>query len=376
MSDLMSDNHLGPLLSSLLVDGVGTLGFLALFGAALLARARKRAEARAAEASFDGEKQLVEGEAVLFGKVERAEGAETTVRVEVDQDGEESESSGVWSHKWTEKKRRVMVAPFYLRLASGERVRVEPRDDVFLVDEMDGLIRVNLKTRIRYAELTPGERVYASGVLSRAPDPEAQPGAGYRSGREGFVLRPPRSGRMLLSSQPLGERFLERARFHERWAMWIVLASLSFHIIFLGYHVRRWAGTDTTATIRKLDHYVTENDDTVTHHYRVWLSPRDGVTVDDEVDETDFAWMHEGQIVPVRLVEGSLASNTTIGGHLTTHGLAWAVVPLLFGVWLAYHLREHATRPWYEREVVDTGSGKLEETLEAEKKRSQPHPQA
>ncbi|MDC3958216.1 hypothetical protein [Polyangium jinanense] len=376
MSDLMSENHLGPLFSSFLVDGVGTLGFLALFGAALLARARKRAEARAAEASFDGEKQLVVGEAMVFGKVERAEGSETTVRVEVDQHGEESESSGVWSHKWTEKSRRVMVAPFYLRLASGERVRVEPRDDVFLVDEMDGLVRVDLKSRMRYAELTPGERVYASGVLSRAPDPESQPGAGYRSGREGFVLRPPRSGRMLLSSQPLGERFHDRARFHERWAGWILLAAISFHVIFLGYHVRRWAGTDTTATISKLDHYVTKGDDTVTHHYRVWLTPRDGVSVDDEVEPEDFAWMHEGQIVPVRLVEGPFASTTTIGGHLTVHDLAWSVVPLLIGAWLIYRFRERATRPWYEREVVDSGSGKLEETFEAEKKRSQPRPQA
>ncbi|MDI3290661.1 hypothetical protein [Polyangium sp. 15x6] len=376
MSDLMSENHLGPLISSFLVDGVGTLGFLALCAAALLARARKRAEARAAEASFDGDKQLVAGEAVLFGKVERAEGSETTVRVEVDQDGEESESSGVWSHKWTEKKRRVFVAPFYLRLASGERVRIEPRDDVFLVDEMDGLVRVDLKSRMRYAELTPGERVYAAGVLSRAPDPEAQPTAGYRSGGEGYVLRPPRSGRMLLSSQPLGERFHERARFHARWAGTILLVAISFHVAFLGYHVRRWAGTDTTATIFKLDHYVTKSDDTVTHHYRVWLSPRDGISVDDEVEPEDFAWMHEGQIVPVRLVEGPLASNTTIGGHLTIHLLAWAVVPLLFGVWLAYHLREHTTRPWYEREVVDEGKGKLEETFEAEKKRSQPRPQA
>ncbi|MDI1435018.1 hypothetical protein [Polyangium sorediatum] len=372
MPDLMSENHIGPLISSFLVDGVGTLGFVALSGVALLARVRKRAEARAAEATFDGEKPLVAGEAVLFGKVERAEGSDTTVRVEVDQEGEESESSGVWSHKWTEKKRRVFVAPFYLRLASGDRVRIEPRDDVFLVDEMDGLVRVDLKARIRYAELTPGERVYAAGVLSRAPDPEAQPAAGYRTGGEGYVLRPPRSGRMLLSSQPLGERFHERARFHGRWAMWIALTALAFHIMFLGYHIRRWAGTDTTATIRKLDHYVTESDDTITHHYRVWLSTRDELVVNDEVEEEDFAWMHEGQILPVRLVEGQLASNTTIGGHLTVHHLAWSVVPLLLGAWLIYRVRERSTRPWYEREVVDEGKGKLEETLEAEKKRSRP----
>ncbi|TKC98216.1 hypothetical protein [Polyangium fumosum] len=370
MPDLMSDNHIGPMLSSFLVDGVGTLGFVVASGVALLARARKRAEARAAEATFDGEKQLVAGEAVLFGKVERAEGSDTTVRVEVDQEGEESESSGVWSHKWTEKKRRVFVAPFYLRLASGHRVRIEPRDDVFLVDEMDGLLRVDLKARTRYAELTPGERVYAAGVLSRAPDPEAQPAADYRTGGEGYVLRAPRSGRMLLSSQPLGERFHERARFHGRWAMWIALTAITFHLLFLGYHVRRWAGTDTTATIRKLDHYVTESDDTLTHHYRVWLTPRDGLSVDDEVEPEDFAWMHEGQIVPVRLVEGPFASSTTIGGHLTVHDLAWSVVPLLLGAWLIYQYRERASRPWYEREVVDKGSGRLVETFDAEKKRS------
>lgn len=370
MSDLMSENHVGPLISSFLVDGVGTLGFLALFGAALYARARKQAEARSAEASFDGAKPLVPGEVVLFGEVERAEGAETAVRVEVDQAGEDHETSGSWSHRWTEKGRRVLVEPFYVRLGSGDRVRVEPRDDVFLVDEMDGVIRVDLKTRVRYAELTPGERVYASGTLSRAQDPESPPAAGYRSGREGFVLRPPRGGRMLLSSQPLGERFLERARFHGRWAKWILLCAFVFHALVLGFHLRRWVGTDTTAPIVRLHHYTTRSEDSIDHHYMVWMSPREGVLVRDHVDEGDFAWMQEGQPVRLRLVEAPFEKRTTIGPHLTVHVFAWSVVPLLLGAWLLYRRREDATRPWYERPVVDSGSGKLEATYEAEKAQS------
>src|SRR5690349_2381857 len=120
--ELVSDDHLGPVMSTFLMDGVGTLGFLVLVGLTITARIKKLRQARMADASFDPAKQLTLGETIVCGRVEVAEGSAKALRIDVDQLGEESESSGVWSHKWTETSRRIDVQPFYLRLDSGERV--------------------------------------------------------------------------------------------------------------------------------------------------------------------------------------------------------------------------------------------------------------
>jgi len=377
MMEIASSGHVGPVTSSLLVDGVGTVGFALLALSALLAALRKKREARAADASFDPNVNttLALGETVIHGVVERAEGAATAVRVEVDQDGEESENSGVWSHKWTERDRRVHVEPFYLRLPKGDRVRVEPREDVFLVDEMDGLIRVDLKRRTRFAELTPGERVFASGVLSRGLDPEAAAGAGYRSAREGFVLRAPPGGQMLLSSEPLGDRFRERAAFHTRWMLWIVFVAFVFHAFFLAYHARRYFGEVTEATIARCEHYTTKDDDgDDVDHYRIWMDADDGAQISDHVNHETFQKLHPGFKVPLVRARGMFEGLSTIGPDHTVFGAAWVVVPVLLGVWFAYRARERTTRPWYERDVVDTGKGRLSETFDAEKARSERKP--
>lgn len=374
MPDLATLSHLSPMLSSFLVDGVGTLGFLALAGAAFARSVSKSAEARAADASAEEPAPLAVGDIVLFGTVEYARDENVAVRVEVDQHGEESESSGVWSHKWTETKRRVLVAPFYLKLSSGERVRVEPSADVLLVDSMDGKIRVDLTHRIRSAELTPGETVFAAGTLVRAVDPEsAAGGGGYRSPGEGFVLRPPRSGKMLLSSEPLGNRFRERSRFHRSWFFYILITAAVFHVAFLGYHVRRYWGETTTATIRKLDHSITKDDDgDDVHHYVVWLEPKGGGRFSDNVSDDLYSLLREGDGVPVRYVRHkAFAELSSIGRGGTVFGFAWCVVPLFLATWLLYRGKESLTRPWYERELVDDGSGRLGDTLHAERNRQE-----
>jgi hypothetical protein len=72
----------------------------------------------------------------------------------------------------------------------------------------------------RRARLTVGETVYVAGTLTCGADPSA----GYRGGSERLVLRPPRRGRMLLSTAPPHPPFEGRARFARTWA-----------IVFLGY---------------------------------------------------------------------------------------------------------------------------------------------
>ena len=363
MPDLISASHFGAVLSSVLVDVFGTIGFMFIIGVGLIERARHLRQARAADATHVNS-NLAPGPAVLFGEVEYARNASAAVRVDVDQDGEESESSGVWTHKWTEKNRRVTVEPFYLRIDSTKRIRIEPTRDVFLVDSMDGVIRVELGKRTRYAELVPGEKVHACGELVLAPDPEAPASEGYRSSRQSFVLRPPKKQSMLLSSEPLGTRFRDRARFHGRAARFAVALAVVCHVFLVGFHARRYLGQTVDASITKLDHYTTTDDDGDTvHHYRVFLKPSNAPTIYDDVDAFAFARLRVGDVVPMRLVPGALSGRSTIGPDVTASNTAFLLVPIVIGAWFLYKHKEGTTQPWYMRSVVDTGSGRLEESM-------------
>ena len=160
------------------VSAILTMVTLAgLFATWLDAQARvlreRRLAARAAVQQRAHEAPLAPGRTVVLGTVEVAEGEALAARVEIDQGGSERDNSGTYTFKWTEIGRRVEMRPFYLLHASGARVRVEPRGRAMLVDAMDGMIVVTETARTRYAELSPGEEVYAVGRLQRGEDPEA-----------------------------------------------------------------------------------------------------------------------------------------------------------------------------------------------------------
>jgi hypothetical protein len=170
-------------------------------------------------------RDLAPGEVVLKGVVEYARGESLAVRVEIEQVGSEEETrnedsdSGIvtvsYAHDWTESHRKMQVRPFYLRLGEGQRVRIEPPPNVRLNDRLDGMKVVAQSKRIRIAELSPGERIYAIGTLSRGMDTEGSPAAANNVYRgvaigEGWILRPTRK-EMLLSSLPLGFGYRARA---------------------------------------------------------------------------------------------------------------------------------------------------------------------
>lgn len=360
---LASRYHLDTWLSLLLVYAVATAGLLALAATALRASLRQRRAAAQADASFDPGVALAPGEAVVVGTVERAQGADVAVRVEVEQEGSETESSGVWSHEWSETDRKVRVHPFYLRHASGARIRVEPGEDVKLVDALDGMILVDRKKRVRVAELVPGERVFAVGELRRAPDPEA-PTQGYRGVAQGYLLVPPPGRPMLLSSEPLGQRFARKAAFHLRWAVVAAVAALAWSAAFAPFHARLWLGE--TVDVRVTDLQERESGDDHTH-FEVSMRTADGVALSDEASHTDFGRLRGVERIKARYVR-SWPSASTIGPDVTVHSAAFIAVPLLGALALAYFLRAHSSRPWYEKKLVEQGSGKLPDSVSAAQK--------
>jgi hypothetical protein len=368
LQSLVPHGHVDPTVSAIVVYTLGAC-FLALAVVGLLLRLRYRAVARRAEAEFTPSAPLRPGEVILHGKIEHAAGAPHAVRVEVTQEGSESENSGAWSYTWTEVDRRVLVHPFYLQRASGDRIRVEPDDRVYLVDELDGIVQVNLARRIRVAELTPGEEVYVHGVLDRGLDPEAS--TGYRGDGRALVLRSPTARPMLLSSQPLGERFLERARMHGGVAAFLLVVFAIGQLALLQYHVRLWAGRTIEATILKRNHYTTTDSDgdTVNHYQLQFTAPRIGYFT-DEVNRETFAQLAEGQRVPAHTAPRVFpwSSRARLGSRASLHVVAEVLLFIMLPLCaLGYLYHARSSLPWYRRPtVVEGGSGRLAESPTAQ----------
>jgi hypothetical protein len=200
----------------------------------------------------------------------------------------------------------------------------------------------------------PGEQVFAVGELRRAPDPEA-PTQGYRGAAQGFLLVPRSHGRrMLLSSEPLGQRFARRAAFHLRWGAFAAVASIAFNAAFAGFHARRWLGE--TIDVRVTELREIERGDT--DYHEVTAQGEGGAAIVDEVSHAAFARLRKGDALKARHVPSwPLAS--AVGPGVTAHSAAWVALPLLGVLAFAYLIRAHGTRPWYEKKVVDQGNGKL-----------------
>ncbi len=289
-----------------------------------------------------------QGEAVYEGEVARAEDAAVAMRVEIDQQGSESESSGSYSWKWTETNRRVEFAPFYLVRADGTRLRVEPTDGAYLVDDLDRKIRVKDDFRTKVAELVEGEQVWIAGVVSAGPDPESREGRGYRGAGMGQILRAPRSRPLLISSEPLGARYAQRARFHARFAGALFLVAMACAGMMAPY-VDRALGTTHTGTITAVDE----------------LHDEDGHPSGYDTDvEGDFPKVRStlktphavGEVAQVRV--GRLSSQIGDCGTLSLFLPPLAFVLVLIAA-IAYRIRAGQTLPWYRRKLVESGSGKL-----------------
>lgn len=342
-------DHFSPTVSWV-VEAVLVLGPLAALLGALLRRARNALLARGARRAMgDATAEELGETCVVAGTVEYAGGASLAARVEIDQEGTEQEGSGSWSHRWTEVSRRLEVAPFYVVRPNGSRIRVEPTELAQLVDDLDGKVLVRRDKRIVSAELTPGETIWVVGSYVLGPDPENT--THYRGGTS-RVLRPPPRGPMLLSSKPLDHRYRGRARLHRTFA---VVHALLFLVCawFAWPFLDRARGATSRGIVTASTERTDEDGDI--KGWRVTVSAG-GRTEENLLEEN----VSVGADVPVRAGRFSLQ----IGERAT---LSYHVVWLLAALGLViavYRFSAKESLPWYRRKVVDTGSGRLDETEE------------
>jgi hypothetical protein len=354
--DLAPLNELDAFLSSIFVFVGGVLGLGASLVFALARWRRFRDRAAAAERAVRGETaQLAPGFAVVSGAVETDDAA-PAIEIVIRQRGEEFRQKQGWSVVWRETARQVEVRPFYLVRASGDAVRVEPDESVFLVDSLKLRERPSEETRVLAATLDPREECTVTGVLVRARDPRAA-GAGYREAGETLVLVPPSGERMIVSVEPLPERYHRRARFHRRAASAIGVLFAVVHVALLGsYYASILFGRVAPATVVDTRTWSTSSKGSTTAHYAFVIAHPAAsleivrVEVSGAAFTAELAASARGAhlVVPVRYVPGTAIVQA---GEEPRLSLLPALLTLAASVAtaLVYAALARSTRAWYEQ---------------------------
>ena len=307
--------------------------------------------ARDARKAADAESQtLDEGDTILRGRVE-LDDPNGAVRVTVEQTGSEAESSGSWSVTWTEKRRTVSVAPFYVVHASGERVRVEPGTKTHLAAQLVATEKVDKTRRLRIARLADQQEVWITGELAKGLDPR---GAGAYRGSRGWVMRPAPDGAMRVSTELPEAMFVRQASRARFWSVVFALLLAVMMLSHLQYHALLLSGRQVLATV--VDKRVISGDDSDSYELRFQAS-HGKTTMQDTVivsSATFNAW-EPGNPFPAFATFDDFANGEPGDAP---RALAGPTIAELV-VWLVLAIVARARRPreWHEGARVDESHG-------------------
>jgi hypothetical protein len=362
---VFENNHVDPPWSYVLVLGLDTIAILAVAWCVreVLEARRAAAQAKRIEQST---LPLFEGARFVAGNVELADGSNVAIRVTIDQQGAEHTSKNNRTHSWIEIERQIEAQPFYVRMADGERVRVEPPIDVMLVDKLDQMEWLATNWRRRRAELTPGERAVIEGRLERGVDPELQGvNSTYRTtASTGWIMKPTKRRGMYVSAENLSRRHELRARAFMKTAIIVAFINIVGMSVHLQYRTRLLLGQNVVANYGGKSYYQTRNSKGhVVNHYSAIASymerPEHVYSTRIDVDHDDFQRLPEksGRIwlryVPGKEWATALGLGSSVNGPLTFT----SVFLFGFGIYLVIRTQRH--RRWYEGQVVDQGQGPL-----------------
>jgi len=339
--------------SAVTVVGVGVVGFSILVLVAILAMRQATMRAREARAAEDRSRKggLRPGFRVVHGRVETDDG-EPAVRVLIRQWSRIEGFGERQQTVWREVGRDVVVRPFRIALADGQIVKVEPGAEVQLVSDLAPEKQLATDARTRVAELKAGSSAFACGRVVGAAAVHA-----YRGDEHAHRLLPWDAEPMLISTEPLEERYVRRARLHRYWALGLAATLLAINVgLFGSYWVQLLFGhvviAPTVATQR-------------------WSSRSrpDGVRAVAKVDGRDLTlsaktssdYAHgvdelikQGKPVTTPFVVATFPVLTFSVGTRPTLDLRpffWAWIGFAFFAF-SYGTHTRRSRPWYERKVV------------------------
>jgi hypothetical protein len=361
-----SGDELGATLGAVTASAIGVVGFVVLLLVALGLWRQARLRSRAAKAAEEGAgtRKLAPGWAVIQGTIETDDKA-PAMRVVIRQTGVQYRVKNGLRHRWTESSRNVETRPFFLVLESGERVKVEPDEGAILVDLLGIESGDSQALRTRTAEIRARDTIYATGRLVAPIQADA-----YRSAEQTFTLRAGGPQRMLLSTEPLEERFVKRTSFHARWAAAFMLTLLLVNGVFLhSYWNKLFCGRVIEASVVQPLNWTTQGKHGPIQHY--------GVAAQTWVDGNQVLFNPETSLAFYNRARSTLSSHRpmtapfvvvlpdgkpyNIGTRPALHLAVFMVTWMLFiGLTIGYAVHTRHTRAWYERKrVVDVGNGPL-----------------
>jgi hypothetical protein len=353
-----SAEHLPSGLSLLLVYGLLTPSLLYLLGRALAGTLVNLRRALAANRRLHTDAPLAPGPAVVRGSLRR--GDDGAVRIDVEQSVARTipplpKQPGSGRYEWSETARHRTARPFVLTLDSGASLHVEPGQRRTLLAELGPpgtpFGELGDRRRTRTAQLRSDQAIVIAGELVAAGEPI---GGGYREAPErALVMRPPAAGPMVLASDSLGRRYLQRARFWAAWTLAALLAAAVAHGGLLsGYHLRVWRGAAVSATVTELQYWAPNGPKSAT--FIVHGITAGGEIVRDALAGRSFGGLTQGAQTPFVVVPGHRV-RAQIG--LRPEAPLLAVLILLAGtvvLLFAFHRTIVTSRPWYHpRPVVD-----------------------
>lgn len=365
--------HLDPPWSHIVVWSLNALAILAAAWCIreLLGARRATAMAERMEMSTSS---LYEGARFVAGYVELAHGQEAAVHVTILQEGTQTQAKRGWSHKWTEIQRDVFVTPFYLRMANGDRVRVEPPVDVMLVDKLDQIESLTATKRQRRAELTPNEYAVIEGRLERGADPELQStSTTYRNAvATGWVMKPDKRRGMSVSTESLSRRHELRAQAFGKVAVWVLLSSLGALLVPWPYYTRLVLGRNVYAEYRGKETYIDMSGKKRRNAYGVLVSYEDPAYPErsyisrNEISHRDFPRLPttKDRYIWLRYVPGRDWA-TCLGRGTSVHALSMIASTYLVAVAFFITAGTWRRRRWYENHLIDVGAGPLPDPLKS-----------
>jgi hypothetical protein len=264
----------------------------------------------------------------------------------------------------------VRAQRFHIRRDDGLVVLVEPDGTVEIHGPLAPSERTAPDARTCTAPVLAGARVRVTGELSGCAPVRVD--AVYRDAPSTLVLRPPRGGTMVISTERPGETAAEQARFHARWAVGIATAAAILACAVLPTFLVLAVDGDTVtlqpdAVRRRLEWNKPKNrpGNWVPHH-EVRAVARVGgqsVPVSDDCSQTVYDCVRVGTCGQVPFVVATHAPESfhEVGPAPTTTGGRAALTMLtLIVLSAAYGISAAASRPWYRQDRVnESGSGRL-----------------
>jgi hypothetical protein len=297
---------------------------------------------------------LRNGPTVLRGVVETEDGLPAVVVTILQKRRVHKDKQGNSQETWVEVGRDLSVRPFWLSLEDQQRVRVVPDLRVLLRDTVEPPEPLEGDRQRRCVRLRHGERAWVTGQLEGVKRPGGA-GAYREDTAPPPVLRPERLESMILSTEPPGAYFSERADLFRSWRRGILVLALLLHGTLLGdFSLLALSGRTEPQEIHRI------------RSWKEWVKPKNGAgrwvahfaveagRPDDlkeyEVHPAFFRCVDEGRCHTLPVTRAWLSGGLLrrAGRGATLHDGQIIVSALLgWGLLIAFVVHARTSRPWY-----------------------------